>query len=220
LIIKIAKDTVRRVLTNHYEPAPGSNGPSWLTLLGHSKDSLWSVDLFRCESLTLTSHWVMVVMDQFNRRIIGVAVHKKAPDGPDVCRMFNGIISGSENPQYLSSDNDPLFRYRQWQANLRILQVTEVKTIPYVPLSHPFVERLIGTIRREYLDHVPFWTTRDLERKLLLFQEYYNKVRPHQGLDGALPNMKGKSTEPKIVNLKTGRWKSHCHGLYQLPEAA
>jgi hypothetical protein len=52
----------------------------------------------------------------------------------------------------LSSDHDPLYRFHQWQANLRILAVKEIKTVPYVPLSHPFVERLIGTIRRECLD--------------------------------------------------------------------
>ena len=50
-------------------------------------------------------------------------------------------------PKYLSSDHDPLYRFHQWQANLRILDVTEIKTVPYVPLSHPFVERLIGTVR-------------------------------------------------------------------------
>jgi putative transposase len=54
----------------------------------------------------------------------------------------------------------------QWQANLRILEVAEIKTVPYLPLSHPFVERLIGTIRREYLDRTLFWTTVDLESKL------------------------------------------------------
>ena len=48
-------------------------------------------------------------------------------------------------PNYLSSDNDPLYRFHQWQANLRVLEVTQIKSIPYVPLSHPFVERLIGT---------------------------------------------------------------------------
>jgi putative transposase len=48
--------------------------------------------------------------------------------------------------------------------NLRILNVTAIKTVPYVPLSHPFVERLIGTMRHEFLDHVLFWNARDLER--------------------------------------------------------
>jgi putative transposase len=178
------------------------------------------VDLFRCESPTLKSHWVMVIMDQLTRRIIGFSVHAGPPDGPAVCRMFNSIISGSESPRYLSSDNDPLFRYRQWQANLRILEVTEVKTVPYAPLSHPFVERLIGTIRREYLDQVPFWTTRDLERKLRLYKGYYNEARPHQGLDGTLPDPQFKKVDRKTPRLDACRWKQHCHGLYQLPEAA
>jgi hypothetical protein len=68
-------------------------------------------------------------------------------------------------PKYLSSDHDPLYRFHQWQANLRVLGVTEIKTVPFVPLSHPFVERLIGTIRRECLDHLSFWTAADLEMK-------------------------------------------------------
>ena len=55
-------------------------------------------------------------------------------------------------PKHLSSDNDPLFTYRQWQANLRMLDVDEVKTVPHIRWSHPFVERLIGSLRRELLD--------------------------------------------------------------------
>jgi putative transposase len=120
----------------------------------------------------------------------------------------------------LSSDNDPLFRYQQWNANLRILEVEQVKTIPYAPMSHPFVERLIGTIRREYLDQVPFWTTRDLERKLLLYKEYYNRYRPHQGLDGALPDPQYERVQRKRPRLDTFQWRNYCRGLYQLPEVA
>ena len=88
---------------------PSSDGPSWLTFLGHMKDSLWSLDLFRCESMALKSHWVMVVMDQFNRRIIGFAVHAGGCDGIAYCRMFNKIIAGKSLLKYLSSDHDPLF---------------------------------------------------------------------------------------------------------------
>ena len=63
------------LLTTHYKPDPSKRGPSWLTTIGHAKDSLWSGDLFRCESIVLKSHWVMVVMDQYTRRIIGFGVH-------------------------------------------------------------------------------------------------------------------------------------------------
>ena len=49
-----------------------------------------------------------------------------------------------------------------WEANLRVLNVEQIKTVPYVPLSHPFIERLIGTLRRECLDQLLFWTATDL----------------------------------------------------------
>jgi len=153
--LEIDKDVIRRVLAKYYRPDPGAYGPSWLTVLGHTKDSLWSIDLFRCESLVFKSHWVLVVMDQFTRRIIGFGVHAGNVDGPSLCGMFNHAICKAGSPKYISSDNDPLFRFHRWKANLRILDVIEVKTVPHLPISHPFVERLIGSIRREYLDLVP-----------------------------------------------------------------
>ena len=67
---------------------------------------------------------------------------------------------------------------------MRILDVDEIKTVPYTPLSHPFVERLIGSIRREYFDQTFFLNTQDLELKLDTFIQYYNHYRVHQSLDG------------------------------------
>ena len=158
--IEIDKDVVRRILAKHHWPRPDAGGPSWLTLIGHTKDSLWSVDLFRCDSITLKTHWVLVVMDQFTRRIIGFAVHAGYVDGIALCCLFNRAIARGDLPKYLSSDNDPLFTYHRWLANLRILEIGEVKTVPYTPVSHPFVERLIGSIRRELLDQVFWFLTR------------------------------------------------------------
>ena len=55
--VDIDKDIVRRILSEHYHPAPDADGgPSWLAFIGHIKDSLWSIDLFRCESILLKSH--------------------------------------------------------------------------------------------------------------------------------------------------------------------
>ena len=71
--IPINKDVVRRILAVRYRPDPDSAGPSWLTALGHAKDSLWRLDLFRCESAVLRTHWVLVVMDQCTRRIVALA---------------------------------------------------------------------------------------------------------------------------------------------------
>jgi hypothetical protein len=60
---------------------------------GAYKPSLWSLDLFRTESMLLKTHWVVVIMDQFSRRIIGFGLQAVAVDGVALCRMFNQAIS-------------------------------------------------------------------------------------------------------------------------------
>jgi hypothetical protein len=184
------------------------------------KDSLWSLDLFRCESPTLRAHWILVVMDQYTRRIIGFGMHVGAVDGTALCLMFNHAIAGQlDMPKYLSCDHDPLFLFERWRANRRILDVIEIKTVPHIPLSHPFVERLIGTIRREYLDRTLFCRTADLENKLLEFRNHFNRHRTHASLDGRPPDQDASASRP-IANLCSYQWQSHCQGLYQTPIAA
>ncbi len=188
--------------------------------VGHMKDSLWSVALFRCESILLRSHWVMVVMDQFTRRIVGFSVHAGGADGPGLCRMFNDIVSRQAGPRYLSSDNSPLFEHHRWQANLHILNIEAVRTVPYVPLSRPFIERLIATVRREYLDHILFWNARDLQRKLVEFQSHYNEARVHSSLEGRTPAEVAELLPSPAPAGSEYRWHSACGGLYELPIAA
>src|SRR5216684_965356 len=79
--VDVDKNVVHRVLAKHYRPTSGGTGPSWLSFIGQAKDSLWSVDLFRCESIVLRSYWLMVVMDVFTRRIVGFAVAAANLDG-------------------------------------------------------------------------------------------------------------------------------------------
>ena len=66
-----------------------------------AKDSLWSVDLFRCESILLKSYWIIVVMDVFTRRIIGFGVAAVNLDGPAIYRMFNRAIAKQTPPRSL-----------------------------------------------------------------------------------------------------------------------
>ena len=218
--VEIDRNVVRRVLSKDYHPKGGGNGPSWLTFIGHMKDSLSSVDLFRCESITLKSHWVLVVMDQFTRRLIGFVVHAGNVNGMILCRIFNKVMAGKSPPRYLSSDNDLLFEYHRWQANLRILEIDEIKTVPEVPTSHPFIERLIGTVRREFLDHILFWNAVDLQRKFSEFTAYYNHNRVHASLKGDTPAEVAGEARTQCAKIDDFRWQSHCRGLVQLPIAA
>jgi transposase InsO family protein len=218
--IKIDKDVVRRVLATHCRPEPGADGPSWLTLIAHAKDSVWSVDLFRVESILLRSHWVMLVMDVFTRRIIGFGIAPTSIDGMSVCRMFNCATAGQPKPKYLSTDHDPLFRFHRWLANLRVLEIEEIKSVPSAPVSHPFVERLIGTIRREYFDRVFFWNAADLARKLHDYKMYYNSHRVHRSLGGSTPALRAGVSSAVPASLDRHAWRQHCRGLFQTPIAA
>jgi len=159
-------------------------------------------------------------MDQYTRRIIGVGIHAGYVDGVALCCMFNTAISNKGFPRYLSSDNDLLFRYHRWKANLRILDVAEIKSIPYTPTSHPFVERLIGTIRREYLDRLFFWNAHDLERKLESFAQYYNQHLVHQSLDGKTHVSANDNVYSQRANLAQYAWMSHCHEHFKTQIAA
>ena len=219
--IEINKDVVRRVLIKHYHPKPGDRGgPSWLSFIGHMKDSLWSIDLFCCESITLKTHWVLVVMDVWSRRIIGCSVNNGTVDGPTMCKMFNQVVARKNTPLYISTDNDPLFLFHRWKANLRIMEVKEVKSIPFTPISHPYVERIIGTIRRECLDQTLFWNEVDLQKKLDDFTDYYNNHRVHASLNGEVPVNFGEKRIRSIANLTNFNWQSLCRGLVQLPISA
>jgi putative transposase len=78
------EDVVRRILVRYYQLRPDGGGPSLLSVIGRARDRLWSVDLFRSESILLKSYWVMVVMDVYTRRIVGFGAPANL-DGVQVC---------------------------------------------------------------------------------------------------------------------------------------
>lgn len=217
---KIDKETVRRILLKHFKPTPGS-GPSWLSPIGNAPNKLFSLDLFRVESVFLRTYWVMLVMDQFSRRIIGFAVHVGQPNGGDICFMFNSIMQRKRRPKYLSSDNDPLFEYWLWKSNLEWLyHIEEIKTVSFVPFSHPFIERQIGSVRREFTDWILIWLKSDLEAKLRFYQEYFNSYRVHYSHNGKTPDEINDTRKMATINLENYQWKKVCGGMHHTPIAA
>ena len=220
--IEFDKDDVRRILNRYFKPTqpvgPG-DGPSWLTFFGDFKDSLWSLDFFRVESTSLQSHWVMVVMDQYSRKIKGFAVKAGSLSGIDIALMFCEI-TGKTIPKYLSTDNDPLFKSSMWQFVIGGLEIETLKSEPGRPWTHPFVERLIRSCRREFTDHIFFFTEIDLRRKLKKYQAYFNEGRVHYSLNGKVPSQKAGEIEINKAEISNYRWNSYCHGRFQVPAAA
>ena len=137
------------------------------------------------------------------------------------------IRPGKELIEETEGDVEPARKGDRVVYNIRIFLYKgaevphqRVKTLPYAALSHPFVERLIGTMRREYLDHVFFWNVADLEKKLAEFQVYFNRSRVHSALDGHTPTEVSGVAVTSRAKLHSFRWQTHCRGLYQLPVTA
>jgi hypothetical protein len=96
------------------------------------------------------------------------------------------------------------------------MEVEEIKSVPYAPVSHPFVERLIGTIRREYLDRVFFWNAADLVRKLNEYKDYYNAHRVYRALRGMTSAQCAGASSAAPTSLVCHAWRQHCRGLSRL----
>jgi len=134
--------------------------------------------------------------------LVGFATHEGSLDSLAARAMFNRIRKGQSPPRWISSDHDPIFNYPRWRANLRILDIDETKTAPYCPRSHPLVERVIGTIRRELLEQTLFW------------------IRGHLSLTNRSPAQAAAKTNTNRKFLGNYSWESHCNDLFKTPIAA
>jgi len=140
--------------------------------------------------------------------------------GSYLFELYLKIANSHLFTQHVSTDHDPLFRFHRWLAKLRVIEIEEIKSVPYAPVSHPFVERLIETIRREYLDRVCFRNAVDLARKLGECRDYCNTDRVHRALAGSKPAQRAGAPSPAPASLDDYAWQRHGRGLFQSPIAA
>ncbi len=134
--------------------------------------------------------------------------------------MFGHAFADLPRPKHVSTDHGPLFRFHRWLANLWVLDTEEIKLVPYAPVSHPFVERSIGTIRCEVLNQMFFWNAIDLTRTLEMFRCYSNTQRVHRSLGGTTPAQRAGASAPAPGKLDHFGWRRFCHGFFQIPVAA
>ncbi len=127
------------------------------------------------------------------------------------------VIEFFANPLFMSTVD---VTFHRWRANLRVIDIEEIKSVAYTPISHPFIERVIGTCRRELLDKILFWNANDLQNKLNEFLRYYNETRCHLGISCHTPEFQANKNPKTVIDINHYRWKKHCRGLFNLPVAA
>jgi hypothetical protein len=185
-------DTIRRYM---YKPRkPRRRSTTWLPFLRNHVDVSWAIDPFTVTTLPFVTLYGFLVFDHGRRKVIHSAVTRR-PYLDWLIQQLRESMPFSLQPKYLFRDNDGLYGHGV-RAFLDNCGIEEVGTAYRSPWQNPFVERFIGTLRRELLGHVIVLSQGHLERLLQEFiEEYYHVARPHQDLAGDTPMPRAKPPE-------------------------
>src|SRR5919106_1452158 len=159
---------------------------TWRTFLANHVRDLVSLDFFTVPTAGLRVLFVLVVLAHHRRRV----VHFNVTENPTAHWTAQQVIDAFPDdsaPSYLLRDRDQVYG-RQFRHRVKSLRIEEVLTAPHSPWQNPFAERLIGSIRRECLNHVLVLGESHLRRILARYFRYYHGARTHLTLDKDAPD--------------------------------
>jgi hypothetical protein len=158
------------------------------------------MDFFTVTTLGFQVLYVFLVFDHARRRVLHFAITAN-PTMEWVIQQLREAMPFGEQPRYLFRDNDGIYGHGV-HAFLISCGVLEVRSAYQSPWQNPYVERFIGTLRRELLDHVIVLNEHHLERLLKEFiEDYYHPARPHQGLSGETPLPQAPPGEGELISV-------------------
>jgi hypothetical protein len=180
----ICDDTVSKYMVKRRKPREPST--TWLPFLRNHLDVSWAIDFFTVTTINFATVYVFLVFEHGRRRVVHLATTRNTTMEWVIQQLRNAMPFG-EQLRYLFRDNDGIYGHGV-ALFLESWGIDEVRTAPQSPWQSPYVERFIGTLRRELLNHVIVLSEAHLERLLREFiEEYYHVARPHQGLGGDTP---------------------------------
>ncbi len=180
--IEVAERTVSRLLPKRRTPP----SQTWRTFLANHVRDLVSIDFFTVPTAGLRVLFVLVVLAHHRRRV----VHFNVTEHPTAHWTAQQIVEAFPNdtaPSYLLRDRDHVYG-EPFRHRVKGMRIDEILTTPHSPWQNPFVERLIGSVRRECLDHIVVLGERHLRRILARYFTYYHRARTHLALDKDAPD--------------------------------
>ena len=180
--IEISEASVSRYMARH--PRPPSQ--TWRAFLNNHVDGLASIDLFVVPTATFSLLYAFVVLHHQRRRIVHFGVTPN-PTAAWVAQQVTEAFPWDTLPRYLIRDRDAVYGALV-RGRLRTIGIEEVVTAPRSPWQNHFAERVIGSIRRDCLDHVIVLNERHLRRLLSSYVDYYHRSRTHLALDKDAPD--------------------------------
>jgi transposase InsO family protein len=186
--IEISQAAVSKYMVRHRKPP----SQSWRTFLDNHVGNLVSIDFFTVPTVTFRVLFVFVILAHERRRIIHFNV-TESPGAKWTAQQIVEAFPWDTAPRYLLRDRDGIYGH-EFTNRVDHMGITEVKTAPRSPWQNPYVERMIGTLRRDCLDHVIVVGENHLRRILRDYLAYYHGCRTHLSLEKDSP-------EPRRVEL-------------------
>jgi transposase InsO family protein len=194
---EVSQATVAKYFVRHRKPA----SQTWRTFLKNHMKDLVSTDFFVVPTISFRILFVFVILDHDRRRPIHFAVTEH-PTAEWTAHQLLEAFPWDSAPRYLLRDRDGIYgeKFREAATSLGI---REVLTAPQSPWQNAYVERLIGSIRRECLDHVIVFNDAGLRRVLKSYFDYYDRTRTHLSLgkDSPVPRSIQPSELGRVVEL-------------------
>src|SRR5712671_4058794 len=174
-LLKLGLDISQRSVARLMPRRPKSPSQTWRTFLRNHVADLVSVDFFVVPTATFRVLYVFVVLLHHRRQV----VHFNVTDSPTAAWTAQQLVEAFPDdsaPRYLLRDRDCTYG-GEFRRRVKGMLIAEVLTAPRSPWQNPFVERMIGSIRRELLDHVIVLGERHLRRLLQSYFAYYHQAR-------------------------------------------
>jgi putative transposase len=179
--IDLSQRTVSRLMPKHRQPP----SQSWKTFLDNHVQELVSLDFFTVPTARFRVLFVLVLLSHHRRRVLHFNVTEHPTAFWTAQQMIEAFPEGS-TPGYLIRDRDKVYG-DYFRQRVKGMQIEEVMTAPQSPWQSPYVERLIGSIRRECLDHAIVLGQKHLRHMLISYFEYYDRSRTHLSLGKDAP---------------------------------
>jgi transposase InsO family protein len=180
--IDVAKSTVEKHMHRSRKPP----SPRWRAFLANHLHDLVSIDFFIVPTLRFRVLFVLIVLVHHRRRVVRFSVTQR-PTAEWTGQQIINAFPWDEAPRYLLRDRDGIYG-AEFRKRVSDLGIEEVLIAPRSPWQNPFAERIIGTIRRDCLDHVIVLGEHHLMRVLRRYFSYYHSWRPHLSLDLDCPD--------------------------------
>lgn len=181
--IKVAKRTVQRYIQQARPPRP--RGQTWATFLrSHTRD-IWAYDFLQVTDIFFRPLFAFVITELSSRRIVHVGV-TRSPTDEWAAQQLREATPFSEGPKYLIHDNDAKYG-PHFDAVATGTGIDVLRTPIKAPRANAICERLLGSVRRECLDHVLIMSEAHLLGVLKEYVMYFNRSRPHQGIGQWIP---------------------------------